>query len=132
MVASIGAVASPSQGAHYYERDGYYAKDDPAHREASAWRGKGAEALGLQGPVDPDTFRQVLEGTVPDGSGKRLGRNGKDGTFQHRPGRDLTFSAPKSVSLAALVCGDERIVEAHDRAVKKSLDWFEKKARKPG
>ena len=128
MVASIGAVASPSQGAHYYERDGYYAKDDPAHREASAWRGKGAEALGLQGPVDPDTFRQVLEGTVPDGSGKRLGRNGKDGAFQHRPGRDLTFSAPKSVSLAALVGGDERIVEAHDRAVKKSLDWFEKKA----
>ena len=128
MVASIGAVASPSQGAHYYERDGYYAKDDPAHREASAWRGKGAEALGLQGPVDPDTFRQVLEGAVPDGSGKRLGRNGKDGIFQHRPGRDLTFSAPKSVSLAALVGGDERIVEAHDRAVRKSLDWFEKKA----
>ena len=128
MVASIGAVASPSQGAHYYERDGYYAKDDPAHREASAWRGKGAEALGLQGPVDPDTFKQVLEGTVPDGSGKRLGRNGKDGTFEHRPGRDLTFSAPKSVSLAALVGGDDRIVEAHDQAVRKSLDWFEKKA----
>ena len=128
MVASIGAVASPSQGAHYYERDGYYSKDDPAHREASAWRGKGAEVLGLEGPVDPDAFRAVLEGTVPDGSGRRLGRNGKDGKFEHRPGRDLTFSAPKSVSLAALVGGDERIVEAHDRAVKKSLDWFEKNA----
>ena len=36
MVASIGAVASPSQGASYYERDGYYAKDDPEHRAASA------------------------------------------------------------------------------------------------
>ena len=126
MVASIGAVASPSQGAHYYERDGYYSKDDPAHREASAWRGKGADVLGLQGTVDPDTFKAVLEGTVPDGSGRRLGRNGKDGTFEHRPGRDLTFSAPKSVSLAALVGGDDRIVEAHDRAVKKSLDWLEK------
>ena len=128
MVASIGAVASPSQGAHYYERDGYYSKDDPAHREASVWRGKGAETLGLRGPVDPDAFRAVLEGTVPDGSGRRLGRNGKDGKFEHRPGRDLTFSAPKSVSLAALVGGDERIVEAHDRAVKKSLHWFEKNA----
>ena len=128
MVASIGAVASPSQGAHYYERDGYYAKDDPVHRAGSAWRGKGAEALGLRGPVDPGIFKMVLEGTVPDGSGKRLGRNGKDGAFQHRPGRDLTFSAPKSVSLAALVGGDERIVKAHDRAVGKSLDWFEKKA----
>ena len=126
MVASIGAVASPSQGAHYYERDGYYSKDDPAHREASVWRGQGAEALGLQGTVDPDTFKAVLEGMVPDGSGKRLGRHGKDGKFEHRPGRDLTFSAPKSVSLAALVGGDDRIVEAHDRAVKKSLDWLEK------
>ena len=42
MVVSIGAVAAPAQGASYYERDGYYAKDDPAHREASAWAGKGA------------------------------------------------------------------------------------------
>ena len=47
MVASIGKIASPSQGVSYYEKDGYYAKDDPAHREASAWAGKGAEALGL-------------------------------------------------------------------------------------
>ena len=73
MVVSIGAVASPSQGVSYYERDGYYAKDDPAHREASAWAGRGAEALGLDGPVDPDTFKAVLEGRVPDGSGRRLG-----------------------------------------------------------
>ena len=128
MVASIGAVASPSQGAGYYERDGYYAKDDPAHREASAWAGRGAAALGLEGPVDPETFKAVLEGTVPDGSGRRLGRIGKGGAFEHRPGRDITFSAPKSVSLAALVGGDARIVDAHDKAAKKSLAWFEKNA----
>ena len=128
MVASIGAVASPSQGAGYYERDGYYAKDDPAHREASAWAGRGAAALGLEGPVDPDTFKAVLEGTVPDGSGRRLGRTGKGGAFEHRPGRDITFSAPKSVSLTALVGGDARIVDAHDKGVKKSLAWFEKNA----
>ena len=71
MVASIGAVASPSQGAHYYERDGYYAKDSPEHRAASAWRGRGAAELGLEGKVDPDTFGQVLAGEVPDGSGNR-------------------------------------------------------------
>ena len=47
MVASIGKISSPSQGASYYEKDGYYARDDPAHREASAWAGKGADALGL-------------------------------------------------------------------------------------
>ena len=37
MVVSITAVASPSQGVFYYERDGYYAKDDPEHLNASAW-----------------------------------------------------------------------------------------------
>ena len=126
MVASIGAVAAPSQGASYYERDGYYAKDDPDHRAASAWAGRGAEELGLKGPVDPDAFKAILEGRVPDGSETRLGRRGKNGEIIHRPGRDLTFSAPKSVSLAALVGGDARIVEAHDQAVGRALGWFEK------
>ena len=126
MVVSIGAVSSPAQGVAYFERDGYYAKDDAAHREASAWTGAGAKALGLSGPVEPDVFRAVLDGAVPDGSGKRLGRLDRDGNRIHRPGRDLTFSAPKSVSLAALVGGDERVVEAHDRAVGRALGWVER------
>ena len=125
---SIGALTSAAQGARYYEQDGYYAKDDPEHREASAWAGRGAEELGLKGPVDPDIFRAVLEGKVPDGSGTELGKRGKDGEIIHRPGRDLTFSAPKSVSLAALIGGDRRIVEAHDRAVAATLDWVERNA----
>ena len=130
MVASIGAVAAPAQGASYYERDGYYAKDDPAHREASAWHGRGAEDLGLSGPVDPDVFRAVLEGRVPDGSGRRLGRPGKDGSFHHRPGRDLTLSAPKSVSLLAYLGGDARAIRAHDVAVARTLDWVERNVAK--
>ena len=123
---SIGA--SPAQGSAYYEEDGYYAKDDPRHRSASAWVGKGAAELGLEGPVDADVFRAVLEGKVPDGSGRHLGRQGKDGEIVHRPGRDLTFSAPKSVSIAGLIGGDERIVDAHDRAVKATLAWVERNA----
>ncbi len=128
MVASIGAVASPAQGISYYEKDSYYARDSDEHKAASAWAGKGAAELGLEGPVDPETFRAVLEGEVPDGSGKRIGKRGREGEIHHRPGRDLTFSAPKSVSLAALVGGDERIVGAHDRAVAGALDWFERNA----
>ncbi len=124
MVASIGAVAAPSQGVSYYERDGYYAKDSAEHRDASAWAGKGAKALGLSGPVDPDAFTATLEGRVPDGP--QLGRPGKDGDIVHRPGRDLTLSAPKSVSLAALVGGDARVAEAHGRAVKRTLAWVER------
>ena len=65
---------------------------------------------------------------MPDGSDTRLGRRGKDGEIDHRPGRDLTFSAPKSVSIAAFIGGDRRIVEAHDRAVAATLAWVEKNA----
>ena len=126
MVASIGAVAAPAQCASYFERDDYYAKDDPNHRDASGWRGRGAEDLGLTGPVDPDTLRAVLEGVVPDGSGRRLGKRGKDGAFHHRPGRDLTLSAPKSVSLLAYLGGDGRAIWAHEMAVARTLDWVER------
>ena len=125
MVASIGAIASAAQGVSYYEKDGYYASDDPEHREASAWAGKGADALGLKGPVDPDVFRAVLEGKVPDGSGRELGRRDRDGKLLHRPGRDVTLSAPKSVSLVGLVGGDVRVVDVHDRAVEATLAWIE-------
>ena len=125
MVASIGAIASAAQGTSYYERDGYYAKDDPEHREGSAWTGKGADALGLSGSVDPDTFRAVLEGKVPDGSGRTLGRPDGEGKRVHRPGRDVTLSAPKSVSLVGLVGGDARVVDTHDRAVAATLAWIE-------
>ena len=125
---SIGAVSSPSQGVTYYERDGYYAKDDPEHREASVWVGGGAEALGLSGSVDPGLFKDVLVGKVTDGTGRQLGRKDRDGNLHHRPGRDLTFSAPKSVSLAALIGGDRRIVTAHDAAVKRTLSWAESHA----
>ena len=59
MVASIGKIASPAQGVGYFERDGHYARDDGAHKEASAWAGRGAAALGLSGPVDPERFRAV-------------------------------------------------------------------------
>ena len=129
MVASIGVIASPSQGVSYYEKDGYYAREDSAHLEASAWAGKGAEALGLSGPVDPGTFQAILEGKVP--GGPHLGRRGKDGEIEHRPWRDVTMSAPKSVSLVSLVAligGDERIVAAHDRAVNTTLGWIEENA----
>ena len=124
MAASIGKIASPSQGVAHFERDGYYAKDDAAHLDASAWAGRGTEVLSLFGPVDPERFRSVLAGEVP--GGRRLGRREIGGNVVHHPDRDVTMSTPKSMSLMALVGGDERIVEAHDRAVAATL------ARDPG
>lgn len=46
------------------------------------------------------------------------GKYGQELTsVEHRAGWDATFSAPKSVSLTALVGGDERVREAHRESV---------------
>lgn len=78
------------------------------------WAGKGAEQLGLQGSVDKDVFTRLLEGRLPDGAD--LSRM-QDGSNKHRPGYDLTFSAPKSVSMMAMLGGDKRLIDAHNQAV---------------
>jgi hypothetical protein len=46
--------------------------------------------------------------------------------MEHRAGWDATFSAPKSVSLTALVGGDERVREAHRESVRVALDQLER------
>ena len=75
---------------------------------------RGAEQLGLQGSVDKDVFTRLLEGRLPDGAD--LSRM-QDGSNRHRPGYDLTFSAPKSVSMMAMLGGDKRLIDAHNQAV---------------
>ena len=123
MVARITALGAAHSTVHYFERDGYYAKNDPEHRRASFWHGRGAAALGLRGHVRPKRFEEVLAGFVPH-TDIRLGRK-RDGAHQHRPGLDITLSAPKSVSLEGLVFGERRVVRAHDEAVRETLDWVE-------
>lgn len=108
---SIAQVRSAGSAAGYYsDRDNYYVLGSLEDR----WAGKGAEQLGLQGAVDKDVFTRVLEGRLPDGAD--LSRQ-QDGSNKHRPGYDLTFSAPKSVSLMAMLAGDKRLTEAHNQAV---------------
>lgn len=122
MVASISKIVSPAQGVGCFEKDGY-ARGDGAHRQASAWPGRGAAALELSGPVDPEAFRRVLEGEVP--GGRRLARKEIDGSIAHRPGRDVTLSAPKSVSVMEMDGDDDRVVEEHDKAVAAMLGRIE-------
>ena len=124
MVATVTELRSTSAAVDYYEKDGYYAKNDPEHRRASFWHGEAASAAGLRGHVHPKRFESVLSGQVP-GADVRLGRK-RDGEHVHRPGWDITLSAPKSVSLEALVRGDRRVIRAHDQAVYETLDWIEK------
>ena len=121
-LSSAGTTVKYLTVAHY-EAEGYYAKNDPRHRRASFWHGEGAAALGLPQHVSPRTFERVLAGYVP-GTEIRLGR-ARDGEHQHRPGLDLTLSAPKSVSLEALLYGNRRVLGAHDAAVRSTLDWVE-------
>ncbi len=142
MVASVRNLTSASATADYLRRDGgYYTAAGPEsdagraknaeHRNGSFWHGKGAMALGLRPDlhVAAGKFESLLAGHVI-GAGIRLGRK-RDGAHEHRPGLDITFSAPKSVSLAALLPtrryphGDRGVVHAHDEAVRATLDWIE-------
>ena len=127
MVATVTRLKAAATTVHYFEVDGYYAKNDPEHRKASSWHGEAAALLGLHGSVKPKRFEDVLAGYVP-GTELRLGRL-RDGEHQHRPGVDVTFSAPKSVSLEALVYAAPktraRVVRAHDEAVSATLGFIE-------
>ena len=123
MVATVVELRSSAVAVTYYERDGYYAKNDSEHRQASFWYGDAAKALGLKAHVRPSRFESVLSGYVP-GTDQRLGRM-REGEHDHRPGWDITLSAPKSVSLEALVMGDRRVIRAHDEAVRATLGFVE-------
>ena len=123
MVAGLKDLSSTTMTVEYFAEEGYYAKNDPRHRRASFWHGAAARALGLPKHVSPRRFERILSGFVP-GTEIRLGRV-RDGEHQHRPGFDLTLSAPKTVSLEALLHGDRRVTGAHDAAVKATLDWLE-------
>ena len=142
MVARVRNLTSSSSTAEYFhEEGGYYvtARGDreaarakaEEHRQASAWHGQAAAALGLEPgrKVAAGAFERILQGHVP-GTDIRLGRK-RDGKHEHRPGFDITFSAPKSVSLAALLPtakhprGDRAVLRCHDEAVRAALDWIE-------
>ena len=123
MVATVTELRSSAMAVTYYERDGYYARNDAEHRQASFWYGDAAKALGLKAHVRPSRFESVLSGYVP-GTDLRLGRM-REGEHDHRPGWDITLSAPKSVSLESLVMGDRRVIRAHDEAVRATLQFVE-------
>jgi conjugative relaxase-like TrwC/TraI family protein len=96
------------------------------------WIGVGAERLGLDGPVSADDLRAVLAGIAPGAGG--LTPNGETLRTHPRrvPGFDLTFKAPKSVSVLYAVSDDPRvqgqIIEAGEAAVRQAVAWLEREA----
>lgn len=108
-----------AEGAARYllELDDYYREGGSAPAEMA---GSGATRLGLAGAFDKmraAAFAAALRGEV---AGQQVGD-----LARHRAGYDLTFSAPKSFSVAALVAGDDRLAAAHDRAARAALAHIE-------
>jgi len=128
---SVATRGSGTAAQAYYEHlatgkdrqiEDYYAKN-----EQGRWTGRGAEALGLSGSVRKEEFQDLAFGFDPR-TGKALVRQAGE---THRSGWDLTFSAPKSVSVAWAL-GDEetrmKISSGHDRAVEAALSYMERHA----
>src|SRR6266511_1376444 len=118
----IRAATSPQ----YYEqrefaRDDYYSEHQ---RTPGQWVGRGAVLLELRGAPEPGDLSALLDGRHPV-SGEALGRRSAS---LRNAGFDLTFTAPKSVSVL-LAVGDERVrqavLSAHEAGVRAALDYLE-------
>jgi conjugative relaxase-like TrwC/TraI family protein len=113
---------SAEQAETYYTQDDYYSRD--TQQKASRWVGKAAAKLGLAGNVESETFQQLLNGVAPNSqslSGKQTPAENR------RAATDYTFSAPKSVSITALVQQDDRVLAAHHQAVTTALTILEQR-----
>ncbi len=139
---TISKPLSSGQAQSYHQKefanaqDNYYTEGD---RVRGQWHGQLAAKWGLQGEVDAAQFGRLADGQHPL-TGEQLVRfrlphqhtnaeGEKIKTMEHRAGWDATFSAPKSVSLTALVGGDERVRQAHREAVDVALNELEKYAQ---
>jgi conjugative relaxase-like TrwC/TraI family protein len=127
-VLSIGRLGI-ANGADYYldcvanSVDDYYLGHGEAHGQ---WIGTTSGSVGLTGEVDPEALRNLLNGRGTDGTDLGIVRRAA-----RRPGYDLTFSAPKSVSLLWTFGSPEvrdAVSGAHDRAVAGVVDQLSREA----
>ena len=136
---TISKALSAGQAQTYHSREfaseqqNYWTRERQAYSE---WRGALAEEWGLHGSVRAEQFARLSEGQHPENSAQLVrhqpartyeNKYGKEITsVEHRAGWDATFSAPKSVSLTALVGGDFRIRQAHRESVRTALEELER------
>lgn len=129
MVASISARGGVQAALGYYAhlgQDDYYLRDG---EPPGGWAGEGAARLSLAGPVTRSEFEAALKGIDPK-TGERLAALG--GRVQdHAAGWDMTFSAPKSVSVlwALSEARDRPAIEgAHRTALAAATRYLEQTA----
>jgi conjugative relaxase-like TrwC/TraI family protein len=114
-------------------RENYYTSDDEIQGQ---WHGRLARAWGLTDGVGEEHLHRLADGqhpltgdqlVRPQATREYVNRQGQRvQTLAHRAGWDATFSAPKSVSLTALVGGDSRVRDAHHESVVAALDELER------
>ena len=104
MIASI----KDAHNQHYLVKDYYHSDNE----RPGIWIGSGAKKLGLNGEVDPQHMALLWKGYSPEGDKKLVQNAGSEG---RRAAWDITFSAPKSVSVAWGV-GDEDLKAKLERA----------------
>ena len=136
---SISQPLSAGQARTYHAREfasseqNYWSRDQQGHSE---WRGRLAGEWGLAGAVGAEHFARLSEGQHPHTEAQLVrhqtaktydGKFGREVTsVEHRAGWDATFSAPKSLSLTALVGGDDRVRVAHRESVRSALSELER------
>src|SRR5579883_1283896 len=138
---TISKALSANQAATYHAKefanaDQRYYSQNEAESIRGEWQGKLAEQWNLTGAVEAEHFERLSQGQHPI-TAAQLVRHRIASSYQtadgktvnateHRAGWDATFSAPKSVSLTALVGGDQRVREAHRESVRLALNELER------
>jgi conjugative relaxase-like TrwC/TraI family protein len=135
---TISKAISAGQALDYYKQEFTNSKENYYSESGDVkgrWYGRLADEWRLKGEVTSEQYERVVAGQDPH-TGEQLVKSvtpretvnqyGEEvTTSEHRAGWDATISAPKSVSLAALVGDDERIREAHRESVDEALKRFE-------
>ena len=125
---SIAYRGSASEAENYYEHLNETEEYYDVASESGEWQGSGLAGIGLQEgeTVLKESFSSLLRGRSPNG--KDLVKNAGE---NHRSGWDLTFSAPKSVSVIwglSDKTNADALMQAHQNAVAKALMYIEEQA----
>src|SRR5438552_2388593 len=123
MVASIGACLSPAYYLQAEEVSLYYLTGEVG---VGQWYGEGAERLGYKGYIEAEQLIAAFQGLSPDGRTPLVQHHDK-----RQPAWDITFSAPKSVSVLWSVLdadGRHRIEGIVMRAAQRAIDYVDAEA----
>ena len=122
MVAQKVEAAVVDYLAKSLSKDDYYTQDA---EQPGVWMGEAATLLGLDGEVTREPFARLARNQHPFEEHQLTPRRRE----RRRVGYDITFTAPKSVSILFIVTQDSRILEAFQRNVSTTMSAIEAEVR---